>query len=137
VTSTTAVNGPAVTRMMLTRLAAEKPDAIVYELGDGILGAYGVEAILKDSGVRDSLTCLMLCANDPVSAWGGIRLLREEFDLEADLVSGPATDNVVGREIIGQRLGLPAINAVTDGNALGDAVAACIGLATGKQAAEH
>ena len=137
VTSTTAANGPAVTRMMLTRLAAEKPDAIVFELGDGILGAYGVEAILKDPGVRDSLSCLMLCANDPVSAWGGIRLLKEEFELQADIVSGPATDNVVGRDIINEQFGLPAINAVTDGNALGDAVGKLIGVETTQRATGH
>lgn len=131
VVSTTADNGPPVTRMMLTRLAAERPDAIVYELGDGILGAYGVEAILRDPGVRDALSCLVLCANDPVAAWGGVRLLREEFGIEPGVVTGPATDNTVGRELIEQRLGLTAINAVTDGNALGDAVARAVGLEPG------
>lgn len=130
VVSTTADNGPAVTRMMLNELAAEAPDVIVYELGDGILGAYGVEAILQDPGIRDALSCLVLCANDPVAAWGGVRLLREEFNLEPDIVTGPATDNVVGREIIKERLNVVAINAITDGSALGDAVAAGLKLAS-------
>lgn len=136
VVSTTAGNGPAVTRMMLTELAAEKPDVIVYELGDGILGAYGVEAILHDEQVRDALSCLVLCANDPVAAWGGVNLLREEFRLEPKIVTGPATDNVVGRDIIADRLGLPGLNAVTDGPALGDAVAEAIGLPVPEPAAE-
>ncbi len=124
---TTEHNGPAVTRTMLTRLAAESPDVIVYELGDGILGAYGVEAILRDPAVRDALSCLVLCANDPVAAWGGVRLLREDFDIEPHIVTGPATDNVVGRDIINDRLGVTAINAMTDGAQLGEAVAAVIG----------
>ncbi|UCG72202.1 MAG: hypothetical protein JSV45_13275 [Chromatiales bacterium] len=128
VVSTTADNGPPVTRMMLNQLAAESPDVIVYELGDGILGAYGVEAILRDPAIRDTLTYLALCANDPVAAWGGVKLLRDEFDLEPHVVTGPATDNVVGRQIIADRLGVAAINAVTDGAALGDAVAASLGL---------
>jgi len=132
VVSTTAGNGPPVTRMMLTRLGAERPDAIVYELGDGVLGAYGVEAILKDPAIRRTLSCLVLCANDPVAAWGGVRLLREEFDLEPGIVTGPATDNTVGREIITDRLGVPAINAVIDGPALGDAVARVIGISGGE-----
>lgn len=135
VVCTTERNGPAVTRMMLNELAGEAPDVIVYELGDGILGAYGVEAILQDSSIRSALSCLLLCANDPVAAWGGVRLLREEFDLEPTIVTGPATDNVVGREIINARLGVPAINAVTDGPALGDAVAASLGL--GASLSEH
>jgi hypothetical protein len=128
VVSTTADSGPAVTRMMLNRLAADSPDVIVYELGDGILGAYGVEAILRDADIRAALSCLVLCANDPVAAWGGDRLLREEFGLQPHVITGPATDNVVGREIIGDRLGVHAINAVTDGAALGDTVAEIIGL---------
>jgi hypothetical protein len=127
VVCTTEHNGPAVTRTMLTRLAAERPDVIVYELGDGILGAYGVEAILRDPAVRDALSCLVLCANDPVAAWGGVRLLREDFDIEPHIVTGPATDNVVGRDIINDRLGVTAVNAMTDGALLGEAVAAVIG----------
>jgi hypothetical protein len=130
VISTTEDNGPAVTRMMLNQLASERPDVIVFELGDGILGAYGVEAILRDPAIRDALGCLVLCANDPVAAWGGVRLLREDFGLEPGVVTGPATDNVVGRDIITERLKCDAVNAVTDGAALGDVVAAKLGLRT-------
>ncbi len=128
VVSTTAANGPAVTRTMLTRLAARKPDVIVFELGDGILGAYGVEAILRDAGIRDALTCLVLCANDPVAAWGGVKLLREDFGIEPGIVTGPATDNDVGKQIIKDRMQVPAINAVTESMQLGDAVTAHVGL---------
>ncbi len=128
VVSTTAENGPAVTRMMLTRLAAERPDAILFELGDGLLGAYGVEAILRDEGIRASISCLVLCANDPVAAWGGVTLLRDDFGLEPHVVTGPATDNLVGTELIAERLGLPAFNALTHGAELGDAVARAIGV---------
>src|SRR5215471_5666679 len=45
VVTTTRVNGPALTRTMLTELATAKPDVLVFELGDGILGTYGVDAI--------------------------------------------------------------------------------------------
>ncbi len=51
ITTTRAV-GPALTRTMLTELAAKKPDVIVYELGDGILGTYGVDAILDCDDIR-------------------------------------------------------------------------------------
>lgn len=131
VVTTTAENGPAVTRRMLTKLADEKPDVIVFELGDGLLGAYGVEAILHDPDIRESLACVILCANDPVAAWGGVRLLREEFACEPHVVTGPATDNRVGKEIINERLSLPALNAITDGSELGDLVADTLGLSKG------
>ena len=128
VVTTTEQNGPPVTRMMMTQLAAGKPDAIVFELGDGLLGAYGVEAILKDAGIKASISCLVLCANDPVAAWGGVKLLRDEFELQPDVVTGPATDNLVGTNLIRDRLGIPAFNAITHGTDLGDTVAAVIEL---------
>ncbi len=128
VITTTSKNGAAVTRTMLNKLAATKPDAIVFELGDGILGAYGVDAILQDKEIAAAITCLILCANDPVGSTGGVALLKSEFGMNAQLVTGPATDNEVGRKIIEQRLGLKGINAITNATDLGDAVAEIIGL---------
>ena len=98
IVTTTAENGPALTRALLTSLAAHKPDVIVLELGDGLLGAYGVEAILSDESIRDAFTAVILCANDPVAAWGGARILREQHGIEPAVVTGPATDNAVGVE---------------------------------------
>lgn len=126
IVATTAANGPALTRSLLTHLARNRPDVIVLELGDGLIGAYGVEAILTDAEIRSVLTAVVLCANDPVSAWGGAKILREQFAIEPTLVTGPATDNSVGVDQIRARLELPAINALTNGVALGDAVAAAL-----------
>ncbi|MDX1499052.1 MAG: hypothetical protein R3176_04090 [Woeseiaceae bacterium] len=132
IVTTTADNGPALTRTLLSRLAERGPDVIVLELGDGLLGAYGVEAILADDAIRSALTVVILCANDPVSAWGGARFLREGFGIEPAVVTGPATDNAVGVDQIRERLDLPAINALTNGVALGDLVA---GIVAGRDAA--
>jgi len=126
IVTTTADNGPALTRALLTTLAQHEPDVIVLELGDGLLGAYGVEAILSDESIRDALTVIILCANDPVSAWGGARILRDSFAIKPAVVTGPATDNAVGVDQIADRLSLPAINALSNGVALGDLVAAIL-----------
>ncbi len=123
IVTTTAENGPALTRALLTTLAGHRPDVIVLELGDGLLGAYGVEAILSDASIRDAFTAVVLCANDPVAAWGGARILREQFDIEPAVVTGPATDNAVGVDQISERLELTAINALSNGVALGDHIA--------------
>jgi hypothetical protein len=131
VVTTTAENGPALTRALLSELASDKPDVIVLELGDGLLGAYGVEAILADETIRKALTAVVLCANDPVAAWGGARILREQFDIEPALVTGPATDNAVGVDQIRQRMSLPAINALSNGVALGDSIADLLARARG------
>ena len=114
VVSTTGANAAPVTRTLLTRLAANRPDAIVAELGDGLLGAYGVAAILDDKKLRDAFTAVVLAANDPVAAWGGVRMLRERFGIEPAAVTGPATDNLAGTRIIEEQLGVPAINARLD-----------------------
>lgn len=126
VVTTTADNGPALTRALLTSLAENKPDVIVLELGDGLLGAYGVEAILSDESIRGAMTAVILCANDPVSAWGGAKILRESFNIEPAVVTGPATDNAVGVDQIAERTSLPAINSLSNGVALGDLVAALL-----------
>ena len=128
VVTTTRINGPALTRTMLTELAAGKPDVIVFELGDGILGTYGVDAILECADIRGALSGVLLSANDPVAAWGGVKLLRERFGIEPCAVTGPATDNQVGVEIITNQMQVPAFNALNSGAALADSVIAAVGL---------
>jgi len=119
VVSTTAKNAAAVTRTLITRLAAApSPDVLVVELGDGLLGAYGVDAILADAEVRAVLDAVVLAANDPVAAWGGTEILRRDYGIEPVAVTGPATDNLVGTRLIEARLGVPAVNARSDGERL-------------------
>jgi hypothetical protein len=129
VVSTTRTNGPALTRTMLSELASGKPDVLLFELGDGILGTYGVDAILECPDIRAALSAVILSANDPVAAWGGVKLLRERFLIEPCAVTGPSTDNQVGVEIITTQMGVPAFNAIGNGAALGDRVIDALGLA--------
>ena len=128
VVTTTSRTGPALTRTMLTELAAGKPDVIVFELGDGLLGTYGVDAILDCEDIRRALSGVVLSANDPVAAWGGVKLLRERFWVEPCVVTGPSTDNRVGVEIIEQQMNVAAFNALSDASGLGDAVIEAVGL---------
>jgi hypothetical protein len=126
IVTTTAANGPALTRSLLSHLAKSSPDVIVLELGDGLLGAYGVDAILSDPKIRNAFTMIVLCANDPVAAWGGTQIMLEQYAVKPSVVTGPATDNAVGINQITERLSLPAINALTEGVALGDLVASAL-----------
>ena len=86
--------------------------------------------LARETDIRAALSCVVLSANDPVAAWGGVELLRREFDIDPRVVTGPSTDNQVGRDIIRERTGVPAINAVTDAVELGDAVARSLGFRT-------
>ena len=128
IVTTTPKCGPALTRTMLTEMASGSPDAIVFELGDGLLGTYGVESILKQPDIKSALTAVVLSANDPVAAWGGVKLLRERFGIEPCAVTGPATDNQVGIEIIREQMNVEAFNALSNPADLGDHIIASLGL---------
>lgn len=114
-------NLPAVVKGLLAKLAEGKPDAIVVELGDGIIGGYGVGDLLRDGDIIGATKAHVLCANDLVAAWGAVAVMKE-FGLRIDVMAGPATDNSVGSEYILKELKIPAANARTDGHRLADIV---------------
>lgn len=108
-------------RVVLSELASRGVDVIVAETGDGIMGEYGVQAILSDPELRGLGKVFVLCANDPVGVAGGVAHMRDAFGIPVDMVAGPATDNAVGQRFV-QGLGIPARNARVDPRALGDLV---------------
>ncbi|MEZ6196460.1 MAG: hypothetical protein R3F20_12145 [Planctomycetota bacterium] len=120
--TTTAGTAPALARSMLSALAEKGPDVIVLELGDGLMGTYGVDAILGDEELQTSFAAIILAAHDPVGAWGGVRRLREEYGLDVTLVTGPATDTSAGTRRIEELVGVTARNARREPEALTEAV---------------
>ncbi len=116
----------ATAKGIFNRLAAAKPDVIVAELGDGILGEYGVQDIMHDPELAAAGAAWIMAAPDPVGCWGAAELMRREYGLPITAITGPATDNEVGRDYISASLGLPAHNARRD--AAGLVAAAIAGL---------
>ena len=104
-------------RAILSDLAAKKPDVIVVELGDGILGDYRVGTFFENADLLRATKAVVMCANDLVAAWGAQKLL-EEWGIPITVVSGPVTDNQTGTEYIRDELKLPAANAKSDGRTL-------------------
>jgi hypothetical protein len=133
IVTTTEKSGPALTRTMLTEMASGQPDVIVFELGDGLLGTYGVQSILYDTAIKAALTAVVLSANDPVAAWGGMKLLRERFGIEPAAVTGPATDNMVGVQMIREQMNVEAFNAISNPADLGDHLIAKLGIANARE----
>ena len=111
VTTDEASAVPAAKRL-LAHLADGAPDAIVLELGDGLLGTYGVHALLADAELSTALTNPVLCACDPVGAWGGVQLLAQRYGLRPGLVTGPLTNSPAGVRACEQGLGIPTWNAL-------------------------
>jgi hypothetical protein len=103
------------------KLSEAGPDCIVMELGDGIIGGYGVETVFADRHVLDLTAAVVFCANDFVGAWGG-RELMSRMGVEIAVVSGPVTDSQMGADYVQRELGIPAANAVNCGERLSDIV---------------
>ncbi len=101
--------------------AGEELDVVVVEMGDGIIGRYGVDTILRDPEFRSWIRALVMTANDLVAAWGGAKWM-EENGLKLDVIAGPATDNQVGVRYVENDLGLAAANARTDPDSFVDKV---------------
>jgi hypothetical protein len=106
---------------ILNHLAALDPDLIVVELGDGIVGGYGVDTILRDAEVRTSIDSLVFCASDYVGVIGGVAVLKG-YGLSIDVIAGSVTDSQMGEDFVADRLGLLAGNARRNGKALFDLV---------------
>ncbi len=123
VACTGPATAPPAARVIFAELAARGVDLIVAETGDGILGEYGVQAVLSDPELRSWGKAFVLCANDPVGVEGGVRHMKEAFGIDVDVVAGPATDNRVGIRFV-QSLGLPAFNARNNPKVLGQLVLA-------------
>lgn len=122
VTTTSMDNAVDASHALLGHLAQAEPDRIVLEMGDGLFGTYGVRALLDDPTVRDAMSVIVLCASDPVGAWGAMRALEEHHGLRPHVISGPISDSPVGRRYCQEELGLPTFNALRDPQGLVGAV---------------
>ena len=69
------------------RYAASPNKFWVVEFADGILQRE-TAMLLRDPRVRSRIHRLVFSASDAFGAIGGLRILREEFDLEPDAISG-------------------------------------------------
>jgi hypothetical protein len=122
VVSTTGAVSVPVAKGLINALNKEEPDCMVIELGDGILGEYGVQEILYDDELMNAGSAQILCANDPVAAWGAVELFKHRFKREVTVISGPATDNAVGKEFIENQIGVRALNARIEFDKLGELI---------------
>jgi hypothetical protein len=108
---------PSVAKTILRHLNSFSPDLIVAELGDGIVGGYSVDDVLRDPEIREAITSFVFCASDYVGVIGG-RTVLDELGITIDLVAGSVTDSPMGEEYVRTKIGLQAGNAKRDGGRL-------------------
>lgn len=110
-----------VSKAVLNHVASYSPDLIVVELGDGIVGGYGVETILADTEFAAAASCFVFCASDYVGVAGGVGILKDA-GIDIDIIAGSVTDSQMGEDFVESRYGLKAGNARRDGARLFDLV---------------
>jgi len=117
---------PTVARTLLAHLAAEEPDVIVLELGDGLLGAYGVDALIEDWDLAARFSGALVAANDIIGGWSAANRLKER-GIAVCAITGPATDNQAGRLKL-RELGYAAANIFQQPGEVCELVAKTLGV---------
>ena len=124
VVATTGRDMVPVAKGLVQHLNGVNPDVLVLELGDGIIGPYGVDDILQDMELQRLTAAHVLAATDLAGAWAADQLFRTRYRSGLAAVVGPATDTEVGRRYVQNTLGVAAINARTEPERLAALVAA-------------
>jgi hypothetical protein len=107
----------SVAKTILSHLNSFKPDLIVAELGDGIVGGYSVDAVLKDPEIKAAVSSFVFCASDYVGVVGGMTIL-ERLGIKIDVIAGSVTDSQMGEDYIERNFKLAAGNARRNGKRL-------------------
>lgn len=102
---------------ILNHLNSFDPDLVVVELGDGIVGGYAVDSVLKDAAIKQAISSFVFCASDYVGVIGGIAVLKD-LGIEIDVIAGSVTDSQMGEDFVEERFGIKAGNARRDGRRL-------------------
>jgi hypothetical protein len=106
-----------VAKAILNHLNSFEPDLIVVELGDGIVGGYAVDSVLKDAEIKNAMQSFVFCASDYVGVIGGISVVKN-LGLEIDVIAGSVTDSQMGEDFVQEQYKINAGNARRDGKRL-------------------
>ncbi len=122
VVSTTSKNILPMAKGLINHLNKKHPDVIVVELGDGIIGPYGVDSILMDKQLQKFTSAHVVAAHDLMGCWAAERMFTERFGDQIHLMTGPVTDNDVGVDYINNTLGIDALNARASSGEIGNRI---------------
>lgn len=93
-------------RPLLRHIDGGKPNFLVVEAGSSPLEPYNGAAAIDELG--KNIRCTILCASDPYAVVG----VQQAFDMNPDLVAGPAANTTAGVDLVRKLTGLPAINVL-------------------------
>jgi len=96
----------AAIRPMLSHIDGLQPDYLVAETGASPLEPYNVAAAMQELG--DNIVCIILAASDPFAVVG----VQKAFNVDPDLVTGPAANTSAAVRLVRQLSNLPAMNVI-------------------------
>jgi hypothetical protein len=117
--------------------ATEDLDVIVAEMGDGFVGYYGVDDLLTDMQLQSFTEAHVVAATDLAGSAAAARTFRERYHTSITAITGPVTDNDVGRRYVEHRLGVTALNALQQSGLLVETVAEALPVSVGAQTEEE
>jgi len=117
--------------------ATEDLDVIVAEMGDGFVGYYGVDDLLTDMQLQSFTEAHIVAATDLAGSAAAARTFRERYHTSITAITGPVTDNDVGRRYVEHRLGVTALNALQQSGPLVETVAEALPVSVGAQTEEE
>jgi len=94
-------------KTIINKLTKGKPNLIIVELGEGIIGWYGVEKLLSDKEFSKAMSFNIMCAHDLVGAKGSYDMLKS-LNLKIDFFVGPVSNNTAGIDYLENILKIPA-----------------------------
>ncbi len=106
-----------VAKGILNHLNTFNPDLIVVELGDGIVGGYAVDSVLRDLEIKAAISSFVFCASDYVGVIGGMAVLKD-LGIDIDVIAGSVTDSQMGEDFVQEHFGVDAGNARRNGKRL-------------------
>lgn len=115
----------SVAKSILNHLNSSEPELIVVELGDGIVGGYSVDEVLKDEEIKAAISSFVFCASDYVGVIGGAAVLSG-LGIDINVIAGSVTDSQMGEDYITEHFGFPAGNARRNGLRLFELVNATV-----------
>lgn len=112
---------------VIAHLNTFDPDVLVLELGDGFIGYYGVDELLLDKTLQRFARAHVVAATDLAGVWAADQLFRQRYRADISVITGPVTDNAVGQQYVENALGIPALNARSQPDALADLMLGAVG----------
>jgi hypothetical protein len=98
-------------RNLDSKFAGQPQKYWIVEIADGILQRE-TALLLQNEYVRSRIHRLVFSASDAFGAIGGLRVLREEFDLEPHAISGRCSSSPLMIRELRDRTNIPVFNNV-------------------------